>query len=78
MWIGDRAKRQKQGVHLSGFEGDFNQEAGQRIGRVDEVERLRGRISESDGRILWLTGQAGIGKSYIVARIAAELLDDPP
>ena len=72
------AERQKKGFEVSGFESDIHQDAGRLIGRVDELDRLRGLITATDEGVLWLTGPAGIGKSYIVARIAAENLDEPP
>jgi len=60
------------------FERDIRKDAGRLVGRADELQKIRGALTENRNGVLWMTGPAGIGKSYIIARIAAEFLDEPP
>lgn len=71
-------KRQK-GFDVRGFEGDLRKDAGELVGRARDLYTIGQKLAEHrEGGVLWLTGPAGIGKSYLLASIAAELLDRPP
>lgn len=68
-----------KGFEVTGFEADIRKDAAKLIGRAGDLETVRAALAaHGGGGILWLTGKAGIGKSVLVARIATELLDDPP
>lgn len=63
------------------FEGEISHDAQNLVGRADELiqiaEALRESVLEPDTRpgcrVLWLTGEAGIGKSYLLAYLADQL-----
>jgi WD40 repeat protein len=61
---------------------DFNDEicktAARFLGRTEELEKLRSAVAGALQGAFWLSGPAGIGKSWLVARLEAELLDAPP
>ena len=63
---------------VRGFEGDIERDAGRLIGRTDELNHIREVLGRTAEGVVFLFGPAGIGKSYLVARVAAELLDKPP
>ncbi len=69
--------REKEHV-VRGFEADLRRDAGKLVGRSEELDTLRRLLRETREGVLWLTGPAGIGKTYLVARIASELLDEAP
>jgi predicted ATPase len=49
------------------------------IGRDQEMARLRAALAETvsgQGRVVALTGEAGVGKTRLVAELAAEVLAD--
>jgi hypothetical protein len=67
------AEMQQSGFTVRGFERDLRKDADRLVGRSLELERIRNAVEQTSAGVLWLTGPAGIGKSYVVARIAAEL-----
>ncbi len=59
------------------FESDIRRDADKLVGRSGELEQVRRILGSTSDSVLWLTGPAGIGKSYLLARITADLLDEP-
>ena len=47
-------------------------------GAKKEFKKLDELIRHKEHRIVWLGGQAGIGKSFLFARLAWPLIEDPP
>src|SRR5207249_1612113 len=41
------------------------------VGRKGELQEARDRIKECAGGVLWLTGPGGIGKSFLVVKLAS-------
>ena len=70
------ARQRKHAVR--GFEAEIQRDADRLVGRSAELDTVRRLLADTSEGVLWLTGPAGIGKSYLVAEIAAELLDRPP
>ena len=58
---------------------DFNKEiqkdASQMVGRHEEQEYIEKSFRDIEGGVVWLTGPAGIGKSFLIARIAQHLME---
>src|SRR5262249_52743368 len=69
-----RARAQPPGA---GFEEEMCRDARHVVGREADVAAVQAALREP-GAVLWLGGVAGVGKSYLVARVAADLLADPP
>ncbi len=67
----------RRGFEVRGFEDDLRKDASEVVGRHEELLTLRSAVEETRGGILWLTGPAGIGKSYLLAKLAINLIDDP-
>ncbi len=69
---------------LPGFETEIFQDASAFVGRRVELENARREIREAldstyqpDGkRVLWLPGGAGIGKSFLVSKLAVDSEDE--
>jgi WD40 repeat protein len=62
------------GFTVKGFEESFRSLAPRLIGREPERAALRRALDEMPSGVLWLDGPAGMGKSYLVAHLADELL----
>ena len=43
------------------------------LGRKDELARLKDAVKRAESGVLWVGGPAGIGKSYLLAKLAANL-----
>jgi WD40 repeat protein len=67
-----------QRLEVRGFEADFQRDGEKLVGRSDELHQVRAAIDSTTQGVLWLSGPAGIGKSFLVARIVSELLEQPP
>lgn len=65
-------------VEVRGFEEEFSRDAGRALGRNAEVDTLDQIGRESPDGVLWVGGVAGIGKSYLIARVVQRWGDRPP
>ena len=63
---------------VDGFEDELRRESSELEGRTEEVARLLALVRVTPRGLAWLSGAAGVGKSWILARVATELLDAPP
>ncbi|MRR12289.1 hypothetical protein EG835_07460, partial [bacterium] len=63
---------------VRGFDGDFRKDADRLVGRAREVEALREAVDAANRSVIWVSGHAGVGKSYVVAKLATHLLDEAP
>jgi len=59
---------------VRGFHKEIRKDSDRLVGREEQLACVRAMLGAPDQRVLWLWGTAGSGKSYLVARIAAELL----
>lgn len=60
------------------FWRDLRTDADRLVGRQDELRRVAELVRTRSSGLLWLTGAAGIGKSYLVASAAVALQEEPP
>lgn len=60
---------------VAGFENDMRTDAIQRVGRDAEVAAMHAALEAMQHGVLWVTGPAGIGKSFAVAQLAVDLMD---
>jgi WD40 repeat protein len=60
---------------VRGFDEQIRRDASLRVGRREEIEHVLRLLAETDRGVLWLTGPAGMGKSFLLAGVCAELED---
>jgi len=62
---------------VAGFERELGRDASHVVGRQAELDKLT-LAADRTGGALWVTGPAGIGKSYLMAKLAVELGESAP
>jgi hypothetical protein len=70
----DKSGRQ-QHFKIAGFESDLRQDSAEMVGRFEEISRAVREVQSQTGSIVWITGLAGIGKSFLMARLFIELTE---
>jgi WD40 repeat protein len=60
------------------FEAEIRRDAAALIGREQEKARLREAVKEAQSGVLWVAGPGGIGKSFLLAKLADDLGNAPP
>ena len=68
-------ERRESVLEVRGFEQEMRKDAERLVGRSEEVSYILRTLRASVEGVLWLTGPAGIGKSYLVARVVVDLLE---
>jgi len=53
------------------FDDDIESDSNALVGRDRQLQQARAIIKECAGGVLWLTGPGGIGKSFLVAKLAS-------
>jgi tetratricopeptide (TPR) repeat protein len=73
----DRAKQQasSKSFKQQDFTQEIQKDAYQMVGRIEEQSRINNCIDSLEQGLVWLTGNAGMGKSFLMARIANDLMD---
>ena len=64
------------GLKVASFEPEFRRDAAQMVGRQREVEQVLAAIQETPQGVLWLSGAAGMGKSFLMSKVAVTLQDE--
>jgi WD40 repeat protein len=59
------------------FEAEIQRDADRLVGRQTDLRRAKEQIKAAEQGILWIAGAAGIGKSFLMARLAEDLRGDP-
>jgi tetratricopeptide (TPR) repeat protein len=59
------------------FEDELRSDAEAVVGRAAEIERAKRVLKGTTSGVLWLGGPGGIGKSFLMARLARDLTGDP-
>ena len=59
-----------------GWDKEILQEAGNMVGRADQIKDLLEKIRQRKNGVLWIDGLPGMGKSALIAKIFAELSED--
>jgi WD40 repeat protein len=72
----DQARALSPGFAIRGFEDDLREDAAQVVGRGEEIGHLLGLLRERSEGLIWLSGQAGMGKSFVLARAVVDLLEE--
>jgi hypothetical protein len=67
----------EQAAPAPDFEAEIRRDAAALIGREQEKARLKETVKEAQTGVLWLSGPGGIGKSFLLARLADDLRGDP-
>ena len=55
------------------FENEIRRDSDALVGRRDEIRAAKRAIREIQSGVAWLSGSAGIGKSFVMARLAVDL-----
>lgn len=58
------------------FENDIRSDAKKVVGRVEQLQLIRTALDENHKPVLWFHGHAGVGKSFLLARLIVDLLDE--
>lgn len=57
------------------FAAEIRKDASQTVGREQEVEAIAEAVHRTEQGVLWISGVAGMGKSFLMAKAFAELSD---
>ena len=68
--------REQAGFKVADFLRDIHKDAAQMVGRQPELEQVHAAIRATEQGVLWLSGSAGMGKSFLMAKLAADLLEE--
>jgi WD40 repeat protein len=60
------------------FEAEIRADASALVGREQEIDRLKKAVKEARTGVLWVSGPGGIGKSFLMAKLADDLGHAPP
>jgi len=63
---------------VRGFKQEIERDASRLIGRYEEATKIQRELRERTHPLLWLSGSPGIGKSYLIAKVASDILSEPP
>lgn len=62
-----------QPFEVPGFEKELRDDSTEMVGRTAEIARAIAEIQARTGGLVWITGSAGMGKSFLMARLFTEL-----
>ena len=70
----DRQKTDiKEKFQVPDFTREINRDASQMVGRFEEQNKIEECIKSINDGLIWVTGTAGIGKSFLAARLMSDL-----
>ncbi|WP_443644490.1 tetratricopeptide repeat protein [Candidatus Levibacter sp. Uisw_134_01] len=69
-------KASEKAFKIQDFGREVQKDANQMVGRLEEQEHIENSFKDIEQGIVWITGPAGIGKSFLVARLAQDLIDN--
>tara|TARA_B100000963_G_scaffold102030_1_gene88275 strand:+ start:1650 stop:5513 length:3864 start_codon:yes stop_codon:yes gene_type:complete len=69
-------KASEKAFKIQDFGREIQKDANQMVGRFEEQEHIENSFKDIEQGIVWITGPAGIGKSFLVARLAQYLIDN--
>jgi hypothetical protein len=58
---------------LADFEAEIRADAAALVGRKEEVEQVKRLLREAERGVFWVSGPGGIGKSFLLAKVAQDL-----
>ncbi len=62
---------------VRGFEQDLHRDVASLVGRRQEIALIQRLLAGQTHGVLWMTGRAGIGKSFLMAKVALDPLPEP-
>ena len=68
--------REQAGFKVADFLRNIHKDAAQMVGRHRELEQVSAAIHAKEQGVLWLSGSAGMGKSFLMAKLAADWLEE--
>ena len=69
-------KASEKAFKIQDFGREIQKDANQMVGRFEEQEHIENSFKDIEQGIVWITGPAGIGKSFLVARLAQDFIDN--
>ncbi len=69
-------KASEKAFKIQDFGREIQKDANQMVGRFEEQEHIENSFKDIEQGIVWITGPAGIGKSFLVARLVQDLIDN--
>ncbi len=73
-----KASRRERAVTVRGFEDDVANMAAKLIGRACELRLIVDVLKGLDEGVVWMSGEGGIGKSYVIAKTLQMLGEEVP
>lgn len=70
-------QRQPGLIDTTDFEEELRRDSDELLGRVAELRQLKDVLKATPSGVLWLAGAGGLGKSFLMARLAHDLSGDP-
>jgi hypothetical protein len=66
-------RRAIRSFQIAAFQDEIHKDAAELVGRQKEIETVLQALQESEEGVWWLSGSYGVGKSFLMARLAVEL-----
>lgn len=71
-----RKKEEEKQYEVRGFESEFFSDSKRFVGREAHLLEIKLALQTSSHRVFWITGNAGIGKSYLMSATTMDLLEN--
>jgi hypothetical protein len=71
------ARQAQPSGRLPDYEDEIRADADAFVGRKEELTQVKAAVKAAELGVLWISGPGGIGKSYLVAKVAADLGNTP-
>jgi len=73
-----RAEIVGEGHAVRGFEQEMRKDSDRLLGRREVIGTLERVVRETAHGLIWVSGKAGVGKSFVMSRVAIDLLEEGP
>jgi tetratricopeptide (TPR) repeat protein len=73
-----RAEIVGESYTVRGFEQDMRKDSDRLLGRQEVIGTLERSVRDTANGVIWVTGTAGVGKSFVMSRVAIDLLEEGP